>query len=141
MKRLHVHVQVNDLVESRRFYTNLFGEEPTVSRHDYAKWLLDDPSVNFAISPTSSTPGIGHIGIQTDTSRELTELNERLSASGLSSLPQAAANCCYAVSDKHWLEDPSGVKWETFYTHGSTTVYGNDLAPKAQDQRAGGQCC
>lgn len=141
MKRLHIHVQVNDLAQSVQFYSTLFGASPTVSKDDYAKWMLGDPKVNFALSTTASTPGIGHIGIQTDTGEELTELNERLNASGLSTLPQEGANCCYAVSDKHWIEDPSGVKWETFHTHGTITTYGEDLAPRPETPQRGAGCC
>lgn len=141
MKRLHVHVRVEDLTQSIQFYSTLFGEEPTVSEKDYAKWLLDNPCINFAISPAAIASGIDHVGIQTDSSEELTEISERLHAAGLNTKPQEAANCCYAVSDKNWVEDPSGVKWETFYTHGTSTIYGDDAAPTTDKQTTATACC
>ena len=142
MKRLHVHVRVEDLTQSIQFYSTLFGENPTVSEKDYAKWLLDNPKVNFAISPALANAGIDHIGIQTESSEELNEVSERLHSAGFATKPQEAANCCYAVSDKHWIQDPSGVKWETFFTHGSSTVYGDDGAPSTSNEhRAPAACC
>ena len=143
MKNLHVHIRVEDLAQSRQFYTTLFGQEPTVDKSDYAKWQLDDPRVNFAISEVASNPGIDHIGIQAETGEELSELSTRLHSAGVQTSPQESANCCYAVSDKHWIQDPSGIKWETFYTHGTITEYGTDLWPEstAPPTASTGSCC
>ncbi len=131
MKRLHVNLNVDDLEQSIAFYTTLFKTEPTVRKDDYAKWMLDDPRVNFAISTRrcGQDLGVDHLGIQTDTSEELVDLTRQLHQAGESSFQQEAANCCYAVSDKTWVEDPSGVQWETFFTHGAITTYGKDSAP------------
>ncbi|MGH8496053.1 MAG: ArsI/CadI family heavy metal resistance metalloenzyme [Gammaproteobacteria bacterium] len=126
MKRLHVHVAVADLDRSIRFYSTLFGSEPTVSKPDYAKWLLDDPRVNFAISGRAHTPGINHLGIQVDSREALEEITARLHAAEAATQEQEAASCCYARSHKTWSEDPQGVSWETFYTYGEATVYGDD---------------
>lgn len=126
MKRLHVHVAVADLDRSIRFYSTLFDSEPTVSKSDYAKWLLDDPRVNFAISERGRTPGINHLGIQVDSREALEEITARLHTAEAETQEQEAASCCYARSHKTWSEDPQGVSWETFYTYGDATVYGND---------------
>ena len=132
MKRLHLHVSVDDLSRSVGFYSTLFGTEPSVRKDDYAKWMLEDPRVNFAISARGAqAPGVDHLGIQTETADELQALSARLKAAGERTLEQAAATCCYARSDKAWVEDPSGLRWETFHTHGESTVYGEDLAPAA----------
>jgi catechol 2,3-dioxygenase-like lactoylglutathione lyase family enzyme len=126
MKRLHVHVAVGDLDKSISFYSTLFGAEPSVLKSDYAKWMLDDPRVNFAISDRARAPGIDHLGIQVDSGDELAELAGRLKAAGESTFDQEATTCCYATSDKAWVNDPSGVRWETFYTFGEATTYGED---------------
>jgi catechol 2,3-dioxygenase-like lactoylglutathione lyase family enzyme len=132
MKRLHLHVAVEDLERSVGFYSTLFGTRPSVARDDYAKWMLEDPRVNFAISARgATTPGLDHLGIQTETPEDLHELGARLKAAGETPLDQKAATCCYAKSDKAWVNDPSGLRWETFHTHGESTVYGEDLAPAA----------
>lgn len=142
MKRLHIHVRVEDLAKSIQFYSTLFDAQPVVTKDDYAKWLLDDPKVNFAISPALAKAGVDHVGIQTDSSAELAEMAQRLHAAGIATRPQQAANCCYAVSDKQWTEDPSGVKWETFYTHGEITHYGEDKVPEEISAAAApGSCC
>ncbi len=155
MKRFHVHLNVDDLDRSIRFYSALFAIEPTVRKPDYAKWLLEDPRVNFAISNTGRTPGVDHLGIQAENESELTELGQRLDAAGGSVLPEMAAVCCYARSDKAWTEDPQGTRWETFHTHGeATTYYAVDSAcatdgaactpdPKAMKPRVekGAPCC
>lgn len=126
MKRLHVHVSVDNLAESIRFYAGMFGSAPSVLKDDYAKWMLDDPKVNFAISERARATGIDHIGIQVDSADELGELAERLKAAGAETFDQEATTCCYARSDKSWVHDPAGVRWETFFTFGEATSYGED---------------
>ncbi|MBM3504651.1 MAG: glyoxalase/bleomycin resistance/dioxygenase family protein [Alphaproteobacteria bacterium] len=148
MKRLHVHVKVKNIDESIRFYSTLFGNDPTVVKDDYAKWFLEDPRVNFAISPGAEKTGIHHLGIQTESEDELDELAERLEAAGEAVAHQDKANCCYALSDKAWVRDPEGVSWETFFTHGAITTYGRDRAaepvtqpPASQAKGCGTTCC
>ena len=132
MKRLHVHVSVDDLDGSIPFYTTLFDAEPSVRHSDYAKWMMDDPKVNFAISARGREAGIEHLGIQVDTAEELGVLAGRLKRAGAITRDEAAATCCYAQADKSWVEDPSGVRWETFFTFGQATHYGEDyVASKA----------
>ena len=123
MNRFHVHLNVADLGASIRFYTELFAAEPTLRKDDYAKWMLQDPRVNFAISSTGRAPGIDHLGLQADSGEELAALGRRLDAAGGSVLPEAATVCCYAQSDKLWTEDPQGTRWETFHTFGESTTY------------------
>jgi catechol 2,3-dioxygenase-like lactoylglutathione lyase family enzyme len=135
MKRLHVNVSVADLDQSVRFYSTLFGSEPSVKHDDYAKWMLDDPRVNFAIS-TRGVPGLDHLGIQAETGEELGEIAQRLKAADESVLEQKDASCCYAKSDKAWVRDPSGLNWETFHTSGQITTYGGDTASKLRQQAA-----
>ena len=128
MKRMHLHVGVTDLDTSIAFYTGLFGAEPTVAKSDYAKWMLDDPRVNFAISSKDHTEkGIEHIGIQAETLDELGEIYGRLKAAGRPVLEEGATTCCYAQSDKNWITDPDGVVWEAFLTNGEATVYGDKM--------------
>ncbi len=127
MKRLHVHVAVGDLAESIRFYSTLFATEPTVHHDDYAKWMLDDPRVNFAISARGRTTGISHLGIQVDSAEELGELAGRLAAADRQVVEQKAAQCCYAKGDKAWVADPQGVPWETFHTYADQAVFGDDV--------------
>ena len=126
MKRLHVHVAVQNLDSSIRFYSQLFAASPTVTKPDYAKWMLDDPRVNFAISARGAAAGIEHLGIQVENKDELSEVYERLRHADAPVLEEGATTCCYAKSEKSWIEDPQGVKWETFLTSGESTVYGND---------------
>jgi catechol 2,3-dioxygenase-like lactoylglutathione lyase family enzyme len=123
MNRFHVHLNVADLDASIRFYTQLFAAEPTVLKPDYAKWMLEDPRVNFAISNTGRAPGIDHLGLQVDSNDELAALGVRLDAAGGTVVPEDAAVCCYARSDKLWTEDPQGTRWETFHTVGEATTY------------------
>jgi len=123
MNRFHVHLNVGDLGASVRFYSQLFSAEPTVLKHDYAKWMLDDPRVNFAISTTGRTTGIDHLGIQAETSDELASLGQRLEQAGGVVTLEPGAVCCYAKSDKAWIEDPQGTRWETFHTVGDATTY------------------
>lgn len=123
MKRFHVHLNVADLAASERFYSALFGVGPSVRKPDYAKWMLDDPRVNFAISSLGRAPGVDHLGIQAESGDELAELGQRLDAAGGAVLPEHATVCCYAKSDKAWTEDPQGTRWETFHTFGDATTY------------------
>ena len=127
MKRLHVHVGVANLDSSIRFYSTLFGTEPSVTKQDYAKWMLDDPRVNFAISSGNhAAKGIEHLGIQVESGEELTEVYGRLKSADRPVLEEGATTCCYAKSDKSWVVDPVGLRWETFYTHGDSISYGED---------------
>jgi len=123
MNRFHVHLNVADLAGSIRFYTQLFAAPPSVVKHDYAKWMLEDPRVNFAISSTGRAPGVDHLGLQVDTAEELAALGPRLDAAGGAVVPEDGATCCYARSDKLWTEDPQGTRWETFHTVGEATTY------------------
>lgn len=126
MNRLHVHVAVRDLAESIRFYTTLFGAKPAVHQPDYAKWMLGDPRVNFAISARGRLPGVDHLGIQVESPEQLTKITARLQAAGNAVEQQSDAHCCYARSDKTWSTDPSGIRWESFHAHGGITTYGLD---------------
>ena len=129
MKRLHVHVGVNDLAHSIRFYSTLFGAEPTVTKADYAKWMLDDPLVNFAISAgNDARKGIEHLGIQVESPEELTEVYGRLKNADRPILEEGQTTCCYAKSEKSWISDPDGVVWEAFLTNGEATTYGDSPA-------------
>ncbi|MBN8225198.1 MAG: glyoxalase/bleomycin resistance/dioxygenase family protein [Xanthomonadales bacterium] len=139
MKRLHVHVSVNNLPESIRFYSGLFATQPSVEKQDYAKWMLEDPRVNFAISTRANAVGVNHLGIQVESAEELAEIEGRALAAGLGSEPEQGANCCYARSDKHWLEDPQGIVWEAFHTMGDIPVYGGSRDGK--DTQAQAQAC
>ena len=143
MKRLHLHVSVPDLVQSIQFYETLFGAPPSVVKDDYAKWMLEDPRVNFAISAHDRPAGVDHVGIQVDSAAELGELAGRLKAAGAQTFDEAATTCCYAKSDKSWVSDPAGVRWETFYTFGEATTYGADEAMAALEASAkpAGACC
>jgi len=133
MNRFHVHLNVADLATSIRFYTALFGAEPTVRKDDYAKWMIEDPRVNFAISSTGRAAGVDHLGIQAESAEALASLGHRLDAAGGAIVPEEAAVCCYARSDKLWTEDPQGTRWETFHTLGEATTYHAGDAPCATD--------
>jgi catechol-2,3-dioxygenase len=126
MKRLHVHVSVADLDESVGFYSALFAAEPTVRKGDYAKWMLEDPRVNFAISRRDRVTGVRHLGIQVENDAELAQVFERLEHTERPVLNEGKTTCCYARSEKTWVEDPQGVQWETFLTTGESTIYGSD---------------
>ena len=144
MKRMHVHVSVNDLAESIRFYSTLFAAEPAVTKPDYAKWMLEDPRVNFAISTgASDTHGIEHLGIQVENDAELAEVYGRLEAADRPVLAEGATVCCYAKSEKSWIADPQGVVWETFYTSGEAVNYGinPELHKLASENAAPNACC
>jgi len=150
MKRLHVHVSVEDMPHAVRFYSTLFAAEPAVVKPDYAKWMLDDPRVNFAISARGGQAGLDHFGIQVETPDELQEVYGRLKQADRPVLEEGATTCCYARSEKAWITDPQGLSWETFLTSGASTVYGDSadlgavrtasggLAPSAAPS---GACC
>jgi catechol 2,3-dioxygenase-like lactoylglutathione lyase family enzyme len=121
---MHVHVAVQDLETSVRFYSDLFATPPSVIKPDYAKWMLEDPRVNFAISSRGAELGLSHLGIQVEASDELAEIHARLEDAGRTVLEKGATTCCYAESDKGWIVDPQGIAWETFMTHGAVTTYG-----------------
>lgn len=157
MKRFHVHLNVSDLQASVGFYTQLFASEPTVRKPDYAKWMLEDPRINFAISTHGRTPGVDHLGLQVDEQAELRALGLQLDAAGGTLVPEDAVVCCYARSDKLWTQDPQGIRWETFHTLGEATTYhageaacatdGSSCSPDVEAMRAmaepepGSRCC
>lgn len=140
MKRLHVSVNVTDVSKSVAFYTTLFDAEPTVLKDDYAKWMLDDPRVNFAITSRERDPGHDHFGIQVETEDELADVFARLKAAARPIVDQGNTVCCYAKSTKQWISDPDGVAWEAFLTHGEATVYADDSYVASPDLRAS-LCC
>jgi catechol 2,3-dioxygenase-like lactoylglutathione lyase family enzyme len=137
MKRLHVHVSVPNLADSIRFYSGMFASAPTVEKPDYAKWSLDDPRVNFAISQRGARTGLNHLGIQVESAEELGEMHGRLEKLQGDIETEAGAACCYAKSDKHWISDPTGIAWETFYTLDTIPVFGLP----ATDPAASEACC
>jgi catechol 2,3-dioxygenase-like lactoylglutathione lyase family enzyme len=143
MKRFHVHVAVKDLEESKRFYSAMFGIEPTVVKPDYAKWMLDDPRVNFAISQRSQTPGVNHLGVQAETDEELQGIHAMLLQADRAVVAEKGVNCCYAKSDKYWVTDPQGVAWESFRSLGSVPLYGeeNTVAAAACGTGEATGCC
>ncbi len=140
MKRLHVHVSVENLAQSIQFYRTLFAAEPTVLKPDYAKWMLDDPRVNFAISARGGRAGFDHFGIEVETPDELQELYGRLRQSERPILEEGTTTCCYAKSEKSWIADPQGLPWEAFLTSGSSPVYGIDI-DLDPIQKKSGACC
>ena len=135
MKRLHIHVSVDDLQESMRFYQILFATEPTVVQTDYAKWMLDDPRMNFAISQRGAKVGLDHLGIQVEHADELDEMHTRLNGLATALIEESGSACCYAQSDKDWVKDPSGLPWETFHTLDGVPVFG-----KESTESVGGGC-
>ena len=140
MKRFHVHVAVNDLEQSIRFYTALFGAEPAVKKPDYAKWMLEDPRINFAISNRCAKTGVDHLGLQAEDGPELEEIGARLAQADVSTTAQKGASCCYAKSDKYWTIDPQGIAWESFHTLESVPMYGRDTRSRAEPA-AKTACC
>jgi len=136
MQRLHVHIGVQDLDTNIRFYTSLFGAEPTVVKEDYAKWMLDDPRVNFAISTHSGKVGLDHVGIQAETHTELSDIEGRLNAAGIAGAAQVGTACCYARSDKYWTLDPQGIAWESFLTLGAVPTFN-----EAPEEQSASGCC
>jgi len=142
MQRLHLHIAVEDLARSIDFYSNLFGAEPTVRKPDYAKWMLEDPRVNLAISERGRAPGVDHVGIQAETAEELAAIAGRLKGAGQTTFDETATTCCYARSDKSWVVDPSGVRWESFHTLGEATVYGEgEPAMVVEQPKTASACC
>jgi catechol 2,3-dioxygenase-like lactoylglutathione lyase family enzyme len=144
MKRLHVHVGVDNLDQSVAFYSALFGTEPSVAKSDYAKWMLEDPRVNFAISrKEGAAKGVEHLGIQVEDGAELADVYGRLKKAGGPVLEEGATTCCYAKSEKSWIADPDGVVWEAFLTQGESTVYGDspDFDQLTGDNAAATACC
>ncbi|CAN7775758.1 ArsI/CadI family heavy metal resistance metalloenzyme [Variovorax sp. LjRoot290] len=133
MKRFHVHAHVNDLKASIAFYSKLFAAEPTRVEADYAKWMLEDPRINFAISTRGDAAGVDHLGFQTDDAEELAELKTRAQDADMALLDQGETNCCYARSEKHWVTDPQGIAWEQFHTLDNIPVFGEGTRqPEAQ---------
>jgi len=141
MKRFHVHVHVDDLRQSIRFYSALFGAEPSVTKSDYAKWMLEDPRLNFAMSSGTHHKGIGHLGFQVDRPEELAEIAARGKAAELGGVEEREARCCYAKSNKNWFTDPQGVVWETFESFGEIESYGEDRAGSTKSAVAGESAC
>ena len=143
MKRLHVHVAVHDIKQSVRFYSALFAAQPTVLKDDYAKWMLDDPRVNFAISARGAKAGLDHLGIQAENGAELEDLGSRLAQADVAVTAQKGASCCYAKSDKYWTIDPQGIAWESFHTLDSVPMYGQDTRLRAAEIKSAGKaaCC
>jgi catechol 2,3-dioxygenase-like lactoylglutathione lyase family enzyme len=138
MKRFHVHVAVDDLNANIRFYSAVFGTEPSVRKPDYAKWMLEDPRINFAISQRGAKAGLDHLGLRVDTDEELSALRGQVAAAEISRHDQSDATCCYARSDKYWITDPQGIAWETYYTLGEAEIYGADSPTKAGEAA---ECC
>ncbi|KWR74680.1 ArsI/CadI family heavy metal resistance metalloenzyme [Cupriavidus sp. IDO] len=136
MKRLHVHVSVENLAESIRFYSALFASEPTVTKDDYAKWMLDDPRVNFAISMRGREAGLDHLGVQVESEEELNEMQTRLANAELPMEAQIGTNCCYAKSDKYWTVDPQGIAWESYHTLDSIPTFG-----ESRPEESASACC
>lgn len=144
MKRMHVHVGVSDLDRSIRFYSALFAAEPSVLKSDYAKWMLDDPRVNFAISARQDGAGVRHLGIQVENGEELQEVYARLKQADGPTFEEGQTTCCYAKSEKTWISDPQGVSWETFLTTGESTTYGGGAEAAAPESHAAtkpASCC
>lgn len=135
MKRMHIHISVDNLPESIQFYSALFANQPSVLKSDYAKWMLEDPRVNFAISKRSAALGLNHLGLQVESAEELAEMNTRLQTLQGEVTEEMGTACCYAKSDKYWVNDPQGVAWETFHTLDSIPVFGGEELKAASD------CC
>ncbi len=138
MKRFHVHVAVKDLDRSIQFYSTLFNTPPSVYKEDYAKWMLDDPRINFAISARGREPGLDHLGIQVEDADDLKEIAIRLTEAQQPVLEQEQTTCCYAKADKAWVHDPQGIAWESFYTTDTATTYGEETDLTIQKKSA---CC
>ena len=137
MKRLHVHLAVDDLPGNIRFYSALFGSEPSVEKADYAKWLLDDPRVNFAISARGAKAGVEHLGIQVESAEELAEVQSAMARADAPVIEQTGTACCYARSDKYWSTDPQGIAWEAFHTLDSVPTF-NEVA---EGENTASACC
>jgi predicted enzyme related to lactoylglutathione lyase len=140
MKRMHVHVAVADLEQGIGFYSALFAAQPAVIKADYAKWMLNDPRVNFAISTRGKQPSLDHLGIQVESKDELSDVYARLRRAGGTVIGQGQTTCCYAQSEKSWIDDPAGISWETFFTTGESTDYGVSVEKEARVAHANA-CC
>ena len=141
MKRFHVHVAVNDITANVRFYSQMFGAEPSVLKPDYAKWMLEDPRINFAISTRAGrATGINHLGLQVDSDDELRGMRSQLAAADAALVEENAVNCCYAKSDKYWVTDPQGIPWETWHSLGSVSMFDDDVGTSTASPQASG-CC
>lgn len=141
MKRFHVHVAVDDLAANIRFYSAVFGAPPTVVKDDYAKWMVEDPRINFAISARGMKAGIDHLGFQLDSDAALAELRKQVGDAEIAARDQAGAACCYARSNKYWTTDPQGIAWETFHTLGEIPVFGADSQTAGKDFLDSAACC
>jgi predicted enzyme related to lactoylglutathione lyase len=141
MKRMHIHVAVDDLPQSIGFYSALFATEPSVVKRDYAKWMLEDPRVNFAISARGRAAGLDHLGIQVEDKDELKDVYARLHKAGGQVIEQGQTACCYAKSEKSWIDDPAGIAWETFLTTGESTVYGDGTGEREARLAKSKACC
>lgn len=141
MKRFHVHVAVDDLDANIRFYSTVFGMPPTVRKPDYAKWMMQDPRVNFAISSRGLKAGLDHLGLQVDSDEELKALRQQVADAEIAAFDQAQATCCYAKSDKYWINDPQGIAWETYHTLGEAQLFGEDTARNAPAATEASSCC
>jgi lactoylglutathione lyase len=140
MKRFHVHIGVEDLERSIGFYSGLFGAPPTVRKTDYAKWMVDEPRLNFAISQRGGRPGVNHLGLQVDSAEELGDIRERFAAADAATVnDDRGSNCCYAKSDKHWVTDPQGIAWEGYHTLDSIPYFDDETPPNGAAATAG--CC
>lgn len=131
MKRFHIHVGVKDLNNSIQFYSTLFGQKPSKVKEDYAKWMLEDPRINFAISTRSGEEGVDHLGIQVDEGHELTEIAERLKKADLGVFDEGSTTCCYAESNKAWVKDPAGIAWEAYHTMAEAETFNGKAKPEA----------
>src|SRR5438045_2884263 len=140
MKLMHVHVSVANIESAVGFYSALFATKPSVLKYDYAKWMLDDPKVNFAISARGGDPGLDHLGIQVESEGELQDVYSRLQTAGGAVVEEGKTTCCYAKSEKSWIDDPAGISWETFFTTGESTDYGTSFqkGPRIAHAQA---CC
>jgi catechol 2,3-dioxygenase-like lactoylglutathione lyase family enzyme len=141
MKRFHMHMAVGDIERNVKFYSTLFGAEPTVRKPDYAKWMLDDPRVNFAISKRGAEPGLDHVGIQVDNETELADIHSRLARADQDMLAQQGTSCCYAKSNKYWVQDPQGVAWEAYQTLGEVPVFGDGTLASQSAAGHKAACC
>ena len=143
MKRFHVHIAVDSIEQSTQFYNTLFGQQPTVMKTDYAKWMLDDPRINFAISQRGAAAGLDHLGFQLESSDQLHAMTAQLQSAGVAVTGQGETTCCYAKSDKGWVHDPQGIAWESFVTMGEATSYGVENISATQDAATNskGACC
>lgn len=142
MKRFHVHMAVDDIDQNVRFYSTLFGAAPSVLKPDYAKWMLEDPRVNFAISKRGARSGLDHVGIQAENEVELEDVRSRLARADQNLVRQEATSCCYAKSNKYWVQDPQGIAWEAFHTLGEVPVFGDgELAAQSESLGIKAACC